>query len=167
MKRRKSTRSDAGSSPQEKIAKTAAKEKIDVLNIDEHDAEKSDAVSDVKSYRMACDEIRKLIEEINDLKTEGKLSSVSCKTSGGGIQGRILISNTADIEDFSLLTTCTYKIDVSSLKQDEELACNDRCLLKYICHKYPLMLTNALMWHNSLRNSNSVDETSAVRTHLI
>ncbi|KAK3736273.1 hypothetical protein QZH41_008097 [Actinostola sp. cb2023] len=74
MKRRKSTRSDAGSSPQEKIVKTAVKEKVsvDILNIDEKDAEKSDAASDVKSYRMTCDEIKKLIEEINDLKSEGK-----------------------------------------------------------------------------------------------
>lgn len=78
MKRRKSSRSDA-SSPQEKVTKVAAKEKssVDILNIDENDAEKSDAASDVKSYRMACEEIKKLIEEINDLKSEGNKSNVS------------------------------------------------------------------------------------------
>lgn len=77
MKRRKSSRSDAGSSPQEKAPKTATKEKVDILNIDECDAEKSDAASDVKSYRMACEEIRKIVEEINDLKSEGISSDVS------------------------------------------------------------------------------------------
>lgn len=78
MKRRKSSRSDA-SSPQEKVVKVSSKEKnsVDVENIDEIDAEKSDAATDVKSYRMACEEIRKLIKEINDLKSEGKKSNVS------------------------------------------------------------------------------------------
>jgi len=77
MKRRKSTRSDA-SSPQEKVAKTSKEKNIAVVEPnDECEAEKSDAATDVKSYKMACEEIRNLIKEINDLKSEGKNSNVS------------------------------------------------------------------------------------------
>jgi prolyl oligopeptidase PreP (S9A serine peptidase family) len=85
MKRRKTrTLSETGSSPQEKKmtksqSSSVVKEKVslDVTNTDELDAEMSDAGSDVKAYRKACEEIRKLIEEINDLKKEGNKPDVS------------------------------------------------------------------------------------------
>lgn len=83
MKRRKS-RSEPGTSPQEKkMTKSqsahAVKDKVgvDVAHIDDLEEALSDAGSDVKSFRKASEEIKKLIEEINDLKKEGKKADVS------------------------------------------------------------------------------------------
>lgn len=97
MKRRKTrTNSEAGSSaltspPEKKAAKTTSSAsasavkktpnpptdtKTTPLNIEEAEMEKRDAAKDVDLFQSVCGEISKLVEEIQDLKKQGKEATV-------------------------------------------------------------------------------------------
>ena len=106
MKRRKTRTSSEASNPtsspsphqEKKVAKTTAisssssatlkksititaETKASTLNIEDTEMEKRDAAKDVDSFQSACGEISKLVEEIQDLKKQGKEPTVCCFSS--------------------------------------------------------------------------------------
>ncbi|EDO39880.1 predicted protein [Nematostella vectensis] len=76
MKRRKTrTGSEAGTSPQDKKHKSPSgivrSAPMSAAEVDDFEAAKGTASSNSSSYRKACEEMKRLFEEINDLKREG------------------------------------------------------------------------------------------------